>query len=34
MLEPQLETQLAAYLGRLVQPVEIVASLDDSPAAD
>jgi alkyl hydroperoxide reductase subunit F len=34
MLEPQLETQLAAYLERLVHPVEIVASLDDSAAAD
>jgi len=34
MLEPNLESQLAAYLERLVHPVEIVASLDDSPAAD
>jgi len=34
MLEPELKSQLAAYFGRLTQPVEIVASLDDRPASD
>jgi alkyl hydroperoxide reductase subunit F len=29
MLEDNLKTQLKGYLERLVQPVEIVASLDD-----
>ena len=30
MLDQTLQTQLAAYLERVVQPLEIVASLDDS----
>jgi alkyl hydroperoxide reductase subunit F len=33
MLDDTLKTQLAAYLQRMTQPVEIVASLDDRPAA-
>jgi alkyl hydroperoxide reductase subunit F len=33
MLEDAIRTQLAAYLQRITQPVELVASLDDSPAA-
>ena len=33
MLEPQLKAQLAAYLERISHPVEIVASLDDTPAS-
>ena len=33
MLEDAIWTQLAAYLQRITQPVELVASLDDSPAA-
>jgi alkyl hydroperoxide reductase subunit F len=34
MLDDSLKTQLAAYLTRITQPVELIASLDDSPAAD
>ena len=34
MLDDSLKTQLAAYLTRITQPVELTASLDDSPAAD
>ena len=33
MLDATLKTQLAAYLEKLQQPIELVASLDDSPAA-
>jgi NADH-dependent peroxiredoxin subunit F len=33
MLDDAIRTQLAAYLQRITQPVELVASLDDSPAA-
>lgn len=33
MLDATLKTQLAGYLGRLTQPIELVASLDDSPTA-
>jgi alkyl hydroperoxide reductase subunit F len=33
MLDPNLKAQLAAYLERMTQPVEIVASLDDTPAS-
>ena len=34
MLEANIKTQLAAYLERLQQPIELVASLDDSATAD
>jgi len=33
MLDANLKAQLAAYLERMTQPVEIVASLDDTPAS-
>ena len=33
MLDEQLKTQLAAYLERVQQPFELVASLDDSETA-
>src|SRR5262245_29853578 len=33
MLDDTIRTQLAAYLQRITQPVELIASLDDSPAA-
>lgn len=33
MLDDAIKTQLAAYLQRITQPVELVATLDDSPAA-
>jgi len=33
MLDAALKTQLAGYLGRLTQPIELVASLDDSTTA-
>jgi len=33
MLDAALKTQLAGYLGRLTQPIELVASLDDSATA-
>src|SRR5512145_2717488 len=33
MLDDTLKSQLAAYLQRLTQPVELVASLDDRPAS-
>jgi alkyl hydroperoxide reductase subunit F len=33
MLDADLKTQLKGYLERLTQPVELVASLDDRPAA-
>ncbi len=33
MLDAQLKTQLAAYLQRISQPVEITAVLDDTPAS-
>ena len=33
MLDQDLKDQLAAYLERLQQPIELVASLDDSEAA-
>ena len=33
MLDQDLKTQLAAYLEKLQQPIELVASLDDSDAA-
>ncbi|MFT3896846.1 MAG: alkyl hydroperoxide reductase subunit F [Thermomonas sp.] len=33
MLDTDLKSQLAAYLGKLQQPIELVASLDDSGAA-
>jgi alkyl hydroperoxide reductase subunit F len=31
MLDPNLITQLKAYLGKVTQPIEIIASLDDGP---
>ena len=34
MLDAQLKAQLSAYLERISQPVEIVASLDDTPASE
>ncbi|MBY0239113.1 MAG: alkyl hydroperoxide reductase subunit F, partial [Burkholderiaceae bacterium] len=33
MLDANLKTQLKAYLEKVVQPIEIVASLDDSDKA-
>jgi alkyl hydroperoxide reductase subunit F len=33
MLDANLKAQLAAYLERMTQPVEIVASLDDTKAS-
>ena len=33
MLDAELKQQLQDYLGRMTQPIEIVASLDDSDAA-
>ncbi|MDF2464470.1 MAG: ahpF [Ramlibacter sp.] len=33
MLDATLKTQLAAYMQRISSPVEIVASLDDTPAS-
>jgi alkyl hydroperoxide reductase subunit F len=33
MLDANMKAQLAAYLERMTQPVEIVASLDDTPAS-
>ena len=33
MLDAAIKTQLAAYLEKLQQPIELVASLDDSDAA-
>ena len=33
MLDTDLKEQLAGYLGRITQPIEIVASLDESDAA-
>jgi NADH-dependent peroxiredoxin subunit F len=33
MLDANLKTQLASYLQRISQPVELVASLDDTPAS-
>lgn len=33
MLDANIQAQLGAYLTRITQPVELVASLDDSPAA-
>jgi alkyl hydroperoxide reductase subunit F len=33
MLDATLKTQLKAYLEKVVQPIEIVASLDDSAKA-
>ena len=33
MLEANLKKQLQAYLEKVVQPIEIVASLDESPKA-
>ncbi|HWH74487.1 MAG TPA: alkyl hydroperoxide reductase subunit F [Methylibium sp.] len=33
MLDDSLKTQLAAYLERLTQPVELIASLDERPAS-
>lgn len=33
MLDANIQAQLGAYLARVTQPVELVASLDDSPAA-
>lgn len=33
MLDNDLKTQLAAYLEKVVQPIELVAALDDSEAA-
>jgi alkyl hydroperoxide reductase subunit F len=34
MLDDNLKSQLSAYLQRLTQPVELVASLDDRPASE
>ncbi|RZA36516.1 MAG: alkyl hydroperoxide reductase subunit F, partial [Lysobacteraceae bacterium] len=31
MLDESLKTQLKAYLEKVVRPIEIIASLDDSP---
>ena len=31
MLDANIKTQLKAYLEKLVTPIELVASLDDSP---
>jgi len=31
MLDANIKTQLKAYLERVTQPIEIVASLDDGP---
>jgi NADH-dependent peroxiredoxin subunit F len=33
MLDTQIKTQLKAYLEKLVDPIELVASLDDSPSS-
>ena len=33
MLDSTLKTQLQAYLERLVQPIELIASLDEQPAS-
>jgi NADH-dependent peroxiredoxin subunit F len=33
MLDTTIQTQLAAYLQRITQPIELIASLDNSPAA-
>ena len=33
MLDTAIKTQLAAYLDKLQQPVELIATLDDSPRA-
>ena len=33
MLDADLKEQLQGYLGRLTQPIEIIAALDDSAAA-
>ena len=33
MLDANLQSQLKAYLERLTQPIEIVASLDERPAS-
>jgi alkyl hydroperoxide reductase subunit F len=33
MLDASLKAQLASYLERMTQPVEITASLDDTPAS-
>ena len=33
MLDATLKTQLKAYLERVTQPIELVASLDDRPAS-
>ena len=33
MLDANLKAQLAAYLERMTQPVELVAALDDTPAS-
>ena len=33
MLDPSIKTQLKAYLERLVDPIELVASLDDGPTS-
>jgi alkyl hydroperoxide reductase subunit F len=34
MLDANLKAQLASYLERISQPVEISASLDDTPASE
>ena len=34
MLDSNIQTQLKAYLERLQQPIELVASLDERPASD
>ena len=33
MLDPNLKTQLTAYLGKISQPIDLIPALDDSPAA-
>ena len=33
MLDPNLQAQLRAYLEKLQQPIELIASLDDSEAS-
>lgn len=34
MLDPDIKTQLSSYMERLVEPIELVASLNDTPAGE
>ena len=34
MLDAATQTQLRSYFERISQPIELIASLDDSPAAE